>query len=586
MKFKSDNQVLKSNGLPKYVLKEYERLELEHKNKDKNKDDYVLEIKNLDKVYENGFQAVFGTDITLKKGEFLSLLGPSGCGKTTTLRAIAGLDLPTSGSVKINGTDVTYSEPSDRDITMVFQNYALFPHLSVRENIAFGLKANTSKIGEEGPYFRKEKLLLNKLNNALRLVNDIKRIKKLESNADKLKKQIEKFKEKSKNNSSKNQNKKRIEFFKFNAKSVLYNSLLEKIDYVKSQASNLDKINQEIQQLKKQIAENKVLKKEASTKDDKKKVIAQKVQEASDILGLNYYLDRKPSALSGGQRQRVALGRSIVGSPTLFLMDEPLSNLDAKLRASMRSEIRRIHERVNAGTVYVTHDQIEAMTMSDKIAIMSDGFVQQIGSPADVYKNPANIFVAQFIGSPTMNLYEGVFREGKFVCDAFELELLVDKTKNIEENQKIILGIRAQDISVDEIVKDTYQNSFKVQIISKELLGNEIQYVAKFLNSNVQVSFITNSYTNFENDSIQEISFMASRIHIFDQHTTISLTSEFNYETLKSLKNWSESSDKIEIRRELLEFTKNKNDNIGIGKYTLIQINKLISKFKKPKKNS
>jgi len=234
----------------------------------------TLKFKDLNKIYDNKVQAVFDFNLDVDDHEFIVFVGPSGCGKTTTLRMVAGLEEITSGELYINNRLVNDIAPKDRDIAMVFQSYALYPHMTVYDNMAFGLK-------------------------------------------------------------------------------------LRKIP---------------------------------------KEEIERRVNEAAAILGLEPYLNRRPKALSGGQRQRVALGRAIVRNPKVFLMDEPLSNLDAKLRVQMRSEIIKIHERVGATTIYVTHDQTEAMTMATRIVVMKDGYVQQIGTPKEVYNHPANIFVGGFIG--------------------------------------------------------------------------------------------------------------------------------------------------------------------------------------------
>ena len=245
-------------------------------------------ISNIDKVYQNNVQAVFDFNLEVNKHDFVALVGPSGCGKSTTLRMIAGLEEITAGKLYIDGVLSNYLPSKDRDIAMVFQNYALYPQLNVYDNIAFGLK-------------------------------------------------------------------------------------IRKTD---------------------------------------KKEIEKRVFEAADILDLGPYLDRKPKQLSGGQMQRVALGRAIVRKAKLFLMDEPLSNLDAKLRVQMRSEIVRIHEEVGATTIYVTHDQTEAMTMANKIVVMNKGFVQQAGSPLEIYRNPATLFVATFIGTPPMNVLDCEYDNG------------------------------------------------------------------------------------------------------------------------------------------------------------------------------
>jgi multiple sugar transport system ATP-binding protein len=245
-------------------------------------------MENLNKVYENGFHAVKDLNLDIADGEFMVLVGPSGCGKTTALRMVAGLEDITSGILRIGGKEANDESPKERDIAMVFQNYALYPHMTVAENIGFALK--------------------------------LRHLPK---------------------------------------------------DQLKA-----------------------------------------KVNDAADILGLTDWLDRKPGQLSGGQRQRVAMGRAIVRDPSVFLMDEPLSNLDAKLRVQMRAEVARIQRRMGVSTIYVTHDQVEAMTMGDRVSVMRDGHLQQVDTPQNLYDNPDNIFVAGFMGSPAQNLYDAVVGEG------------------------------------------------------------------------------------------------------------------------------------------------------------------------------
>jgi multiple sugar transport system ATP-binding protein len=247
----------------------------------------TVDMEKINKVYENGFHAVKDFSLDVAEGEFMVLVGPSGCGKTTALRMVAGLEDITSGTLRIGGKVVNDETPKERDIAMVFQNYALYPHMTVSENIGFALK-------------------LRKL---------------------------------------------------------------------------------------------------------PKPEIAAKVKDTAEILGLTEWLDRKPGQLSGGQRQRVAMGRAIVREPSVFLMDEPLSNLDAKLRVQMRAEVQRIQRRINVATMYVTHDQVEAMTMGDRVAVMRSGLLQQVDHPQHLYDHPDNLFVAAFIGSPAMNLYEGSMTE-------------------------------------------------------------------------------------------------------------------------------------------------------------------------------
>jgi len=263
----------------------------------------TVELKNLTKIFEGGVTAVDDVKITVNDKEFVVLVGPSGCGKTTTLRMIAGLEEITKGELYIDGNLMNDTPPKDRDIAMVFQNYALYPHMSVYENMSFALR-------------------------------------------------IRKY---------------------------------------------------------------------------PKEEIKTRVQEAAQILNIEELLKRKPKALSGGQRQRVAVGRAIVRKPKVFLFDEPLSNLDAKLRVQMRAEISSLHTRLNATMIYVTHDQVEAMTMGDRIVVLRDGLVQQVGSPLDLYNNPRNRFVASFIGSPPMNIMTSDIKEegGKIVTDAGGFQIVL-----------------------------------------------------------------------------------------------------------------------------------------------------------------
>jgi multiple sugar transport system ATP-binding protein len=287
----------------------------------------TVDLEQINKVYPNGFHAVKDLDLDVRDGEFMVLVGPSGCGKTTALRMVAGLEDITSGTLRIGGKVVNDETPKERDIAMVFQNYALYPHMSVRENIGFALK--------------------------------LRKMPKPE--------------------------------------------------------------------------------------------IAAKVNETAGILGLSEWLDRKPGQLSGGQRQRVAMGRAIVREPSVFLMDEPLSNLDAKLRVQMRAEVQRIQRRINVATLYVTHDQVEAMTMGDRVAVMRSGVLQQVDHPQHLYDHPDNLFVAAFIGSPAMNLYDASMTEdaGAIRLGSQELPLPVecrDAHPGLARyaGKKIILGLRPE----------------------------------------------------------------------------------------------------------------------------------------------
>jgi len=287
----------------------------------------TVTLDHVNKVYSNGFHAVNDLSVDIREGEFMVLVGPSGCGKTTALRMVAGLEEITSGTLSIGDKVVNDQTPKERDIAMVFQNYALYPHMTVAANIGFGLK-------------------LRKL-----------------------------------------------------------------------------------------------------PKDQ----IAAKVKETSEILGLSQWLDRKPGQLSGGQRQRVAMGRAIVREPSVFLMDEPLSNLDAKLRVQMRAEVQRIQRRIDVATIYVTHDQVEAMTMGDRVAVMRSGVLQQVDHPQVLYSHPDNLFVASFIGSPAMNLYEASLTEDAGTVRLGSQDILLPQPVRAAHpalaayaGKKVILGLRPE----------------------------------------------------------------------------------------------------------------------------------------------
>lgn len=358
-----------------------------------------LSLRKIYKRYTNGFEAVKDFNLEVEDKEFVALVGPSGCGKSTTLRMISGLEDISEGEFYIGEQLVNDVEPKDRDIAMVFQSYALYPHMSVYDNMAFALK-------------------LRKMNKA-------------------------------------------------------------DIDV--------------------------------------------KVKKAAQILGLTELLDRKPAALSGGQRQRVALGRAIVRSPKVFLMDEPLSNLDAKLRGDMRAEIIRIHNELGATTIYVTHDQTEAMTMADRIVVMSVGIVQQIGTPKDIYENPINLFVASFIGSPTMNFIKGVVQDGCFVIDdTVKLSIPEGRYKQLQQmgyaDKEVILGIRPENISNDPMVLDLYETAkVSTRIEVAELLGAE--YILHTTISNAAVKAIVHSRQDIKMGETITLAFDMNRAHFFDTTT-------------------------------------------------------------------
>jgi multiple sugar transport system ATP-binding protein len=311
----------------------------------------AIRIENVTKVYDNGVKAVDGVDLEVADGEFMVLVGPSGCGKTTLLRMLAGLEEVTDGSIYLGETDVTDLQPQKRDIAMVFQNYALYPHMTVAENLEYGLK--------------------------------LRRMAKPER--------------------------------------------------------------------------------------------ARRVQEVAKVLGLDDYLKRKPSALSGGQRQRVAMGRAIVREPQAFLMDEPLSNLDAKLRVTMRAELARLHERLGVTTVYVTHDQVEAMTLGHRVAVLRDGLMQQVDTPHELFHHPRNLFVAAFIGSPSMNLVDARVEGGVVRFAGFEVPL-PPGSPLAHGTREVVLGIRPTDFELAAAAADDRPRlTVRAEVV--EDLGSELHVI-------------------------------------------------------------------------------------------------------------
>ena len=356
-----------------------------------------IDIKNLVKSFGDQ-EVLHGINISISKGEFCVLVGPSGCGKSTTLRMVAGLETISGGEISIGDRVVNGLKPRERGIAMVFQNYALYPHMTVKENLGFSLK-------------------------------------------------------------------------------------IAKVD---------------------------------------KKEIEQRVKEAVQILGLDELQKRKPSQLSGGQRQRVAMGRAIVRRPDAFLFDEPLSNLDAKLRTQMRTEIKKLHQKLQTTIIYVTHDQVEAMTLADRIIIMKDGYIEQIGSPIEVFNNPINVFVATFIGSPPMNILEAdiIKKDGKIY---FELDQDVlmpcpeSKASLLSQKKQVMIGIRSEDISPSNSnTSDEFWN-FEKNIDLAEPLGTETQLFIKLKNKEI----ISRMYNPREIKIGEQINFAVNlnKIHIFDNET-------------------------------------------------------------------
>lgn len=374
-------------------------------------------LKDLTKTF-NKVQAVKGINLEIRDQEFMVLVGPSGCGKTTALRMIAGLEESSSGEIHIDDRVVNDVSPKDRDIAMVFQNYALYPHMTVYDNMSFGLKLKREPSGKPWP---------------------------------------------------------------LNAKRTY-----------------------------------------------SKEEIDRRVQQAAEILGLKPLLQRKPKELSGGQRQRVALGRAIVRHPKVFLMDEPLSNLDAKLRVQTRAELIKLHRRLGITTVYVTHDQVEAMTMGDRIAVMSNGLIQQVDKPLTLYYHPNNLFVATFIGSPSMNCFPVTIKEdgGDVYADAgaFQVALKADQARMVKERgyvgKQVIFGIRPEHIfdkRLAGLVEATNKNTLTVDVDVTEPLGHNVEMHLK-AGEILMVATIDSASSATIGDKIDVI-FDMDKAHLFDKES-------------------------------------------------------------------
>ena len=358
-------------------------------------------LQHVTKRYGNVI-AVNDANLEIRDKEFMVLVGPSGCGKSTTLRMVAGLEEISEGNIYIGDTLVNDIPPKDRDIAMVFQNYALYPHMDVYNNMAFGLKLRKFPRAE----------------------------------------------------------------------------------------------------------------------------IDRRVKEAARMLGIENLLDRKPKALSGGQRQRVAVGRAIVREPKVFLMDEPLSNLDAKLRVQMRAELSKLHARLQTTAIYVTHDQTEAMTMGDRIVVMKDGFIQQVGAPLEIYDNPVNVFVAGFIGSPPMNFLSAVLRkEGDDFWvqnEAFKLKIHPDRARQIKNlgayaDKEVIFGIRPEDIHDAKLTAGTPDDTLVARVDVTEPMGAEV--IVYFSKGDYQFIGRLDPHTEATDGEEHPVVFNMKKIHIFDKET-------------------------------------------------------------------
>jgi ABC-type sugar transport system ATPase subunit len=429
-------------------IKEASRALKAHGNKVANGDvSSFVSLRNINKVYPNGVQAVYDFNLEIKRHDFIVLVGPSGCGKSTTLAMIAGLADITSGYLYIDKVLSNYLPSKDRDISMVFQSYALYPQMSVFDNIAFPLKVRR--------YVRPliaEDIVANQ--DLVRSFSDL----------DKLSKALEDARD-SKKNLGKDFDfvASKLKISDRAAKKLLALRATSPAALRAQEGAVLSSARAAIQVANARLAQKGWVPNALGeiTKDGvvltKKRhlsngEIREKVYDAARLLDLGAYLDRKPKELSGGQMQRVALGRAIVRDAKLFLMDEPLSNLDAKLRVAMRSEIVRLHEKIGATTIYVTHDQTEAMTMASRIVVMSKGWIQQVGEPQEVYSHPKNLFVATFIGSPSMNIFDGTYDHGviKF-GDGYAVDLGADFVKTHDDFYKAkILECRRMLETIDD----------------------------------------------------------------------------------------------------------------------------------------
>ena len=342
-----------------------------------------LDLENVTKIYPNGTKAVNETSLSISEGELMVFVGPSGCGKSTLLRMIAGLEDITDGEIKLDSKVINKVDPSERDVAMVFQNYALYPHMNVFKNLSYGLK----------------------------------------------------------------------------------------------------------------------------NKGESKEKIEKKVNEVAELLEIKEFLQRKPAQLSGGQRQRVAMGRAIVRNPKAFLFDEPLSNLDAKLRGQVRIEIKKLQKQMGVTSVFVTHDQVEAMTLGDRLAVINEGIIEQVGSPIEVYENPATYFVAEFIGTPQMNFINGKIKSNKFISEGFNCSL----SSNLSD-QDVIFGIRPENLKVSS------QGNIQMKVDLIEKLGAD-SIIYGYDKSNNYICYRENGNTSIQVNNEITLEIEEEKYHLFDKET-------------------------------------------------------------------
>ena len=532
----------------------------------------TLSFKNINKIYENNVQAVFDFNLEVDDKEFIVFVGPSGCGKSTTLRMIAGLEDITGGQLLIDGLLVNNIVPKDRDIAMVFQSYALYPHMTVYGNMAFALKLRKVRFplyedNPEADSIRNENqtlfLEIKKINRQIKKAKEINGLleqrdelyQKIFANEEKIKpllkqkvgiseldiKETEALlrrldKELKSNRNLLAKNAALIEKLKAKEQSVTEQEkkdeilesiqLLENYNNIVKDNTNQTEIQIETNQEKLKHFQNDEVPLFELRKHNRYEIDLE-VYKTAKILDLVNYLYRKPAALSGGQRQRVALGRAIVRHPKVFLMDEPLSNLDAKLRVQMRNEITKIHRAVGATTIYVTHDQTEAMTMADRIVVMKDGYIQQIGVPKAVYDDPDNMFVAGFIGSPAMNFINGVFEKDSFVVKSEEfgkdlkIKLPKESIKLLSEyeGKEVVLGVRPENIYLDKDSNNKKPTaSMKMKCDFVELLGYE--YVLYTAINGQRLVIKTQNQEGIKAEQEFDVCFNEDLLFFFDKETT------------------------------------------------------------------
>ncbi|GCF14688.1 ABC transporter ATP-binding protein [Haloarcula mannanilytica] len=367
-----------------------------------------LSLDRVTKVYQDDDEEIVAVDdisVDIEDEEFLVLVGPSGCGKSTTLRMIAGLETITEGEIRLGGTVINDMDTQDRDIAMVFQSYALYPHLTARGNMSFGLEESTDLPDDD---------------------------------------------------------------------------------------------------------------------------IEERVEEVASMMGIDDLLDRKPGELSGGQQQRIALGRAIVRDPELFLMDEPLSNLDAKLRAEMRTELQQLQRQLGVTTIYVTHDQTEAMTMSDRIAVMDQGELQQVGEPLELYHDPNNMFVAGFIGEPSMNFFHGKYNDGSFVGDLFEYPVSREIDDAVAGTSELVLGIRPEEIEIlnDADIGDDPAHEYEMHVTVVEPMGDQnVVHLSRPGTDDMSDNLVavTEGLRDVTEDSTTTVRIPSDAVHFFDGGSGVSL---------------------------------------------------------------